>query len=34
VRPGGEHATAQARPTADDAQWRVTSLAELLTDSL
>ena len=30
MRPGGEHAAALARPRADDASWRVTSLAELL----
>jgi hypothetical protein len=32
MRPGGEHAAALARPRADDASWRVTSLAELLTN--
>jgi carbamoyl-phosphate synthase large subunit len=32
MRPGGEHAAALARPRADDASWRVTSLAELLAE--
>jgi putative hydrolase of the HAD superfamily len=32
IRPGGEHAAALARPRADDASWRVTSLTQLLTE--